>query len=322
MADATVKAIFAGDSTSLDRTFSKVGSGAKQMASDLDSASGKAKSLGGAMSGVGDAVDASESKFMGTADVLDGFASIMGFNIDRQIELARGFGDIAGGLTNLGPLFSGVIAKVGAMVGITSAQTAATGSATAAQWSLNGALAANPIGVVVIAIAALVAGFVLAWKHSETFRDIVRGALNIVKDAAVGLWDFFKGLPDKLLSIGNTVKDAILWPYKTAFNLIAKAWNSTVGKLSFEIPSWVPGGLGGKGFSMPKLPEFHTGGVVPGVPGTEVPIMALAGERVARPAAGGGTERIQLVLDGRVVAEVVRDRLLQKQRTTPLGFAT
>jgi hypothetical protein len=61
----------------------------------------------------------------------------------------------------------------------------ATGQATAAQLGLNAALIANPIGIVVVAIAALVVGLVIAYKKSETFRKIVDGAFNGVK-ATVG----------------------------------------------------------------------------------------------------------------------------------------
>src|SRR5687767_8384513 len=110
---------FAGDSQSLERSFANVGGAATKMGGDLDSAGGKARSLDGAMGTVGSTVDSSESKFMGTADVLDGLATTMGLNIDSQIAMARGFGDIAGGLTNLGPLLSGVAAKLG----LTSAAT-------------------------------------------------------------------------------------------------------------------------------------------------------------------------------------------------------
>lgn len=321
MAGNTVQLVFAGDSQSLERTFTKVGAGAKNMASDFDKASDKAKGMGNSMTKVGDTIDSSESKFMGTADVLDGLASTMGFNIDRQIELARGFGDIAGGLTNLGPLFSGVVAKIGAMVGITSAQTAATGAATTSQWSLNAALSANPIGAVVIGIGLLVGAFVLAWKHSETFRDVVKGAFNIVKGAAEGTWNFIASLPEKIRGLGGTLVDVITWPFRTSFNMVADFWNRTIGGIGVSVPDWVPG-MGGKGFSFPKMPKFHTGGTVPGVPGTEVPIMALAGETVARPAAGGGTTVIQLVVDGRVLTEVVHNGLLAKQRRTPLGLAS
>lgn len=311
---------FEGDSQSLERTFDKVGAAAKDAGGDFDVASTKARDFGGAMDRASGAAGTGEGAFMGTADVLDGLATTMGLNIGPQIDMARGFGDMAGGLSTLGPMFGTVIGKLGAMVGITGAQAAATGTATASQWSLNAALHANPIGAVVLAIGLLVGAFVLAWKHSETFRDIVRGALDVVKGAAEGLWNFFKDLPGKLWGIGNTIKDAVLWPYKTAFNLIANLWNNTVGKLAFEIPSWVPG-MGGKGFAMPKLPTFHSGGTVPGPRGTEVPILARAGERVTPAGAAAGPTVIQLVLDGRVVTEVVHDGLLTKQRRGgTLGF--
>lgn len=45
-----------------------------------------------------------------------------------------------------------------------------------------------------------------------------------------------------------------------------------------------------RNFKMPsfKLPSFHSGGTVPGAPGTLQPIMAQGGETVGRPGAGGG----------------------------------
>lgn len=284
----TVTLTFAGDSRSLERTFSKVGGGAKEMAADMDKAGGDVKRFGDRIETMNDSVDSSEGRFMGAADLLDGLGSAFGLPVDGAVNMARAFGDMAGGITGfVVPAVQRVLGMLGLQTAATSAQTAATGAATGAQSGLNAALAANPIGLVVIAIAALVGGFVLAWKHSETFRDIVRGALNAVRVAAEGLWDFFRTLPDKLGSIGGRIVDVLTWPYRTAFNAIARLWNSTVGRLSFEIPSWVPG-MGGRGFAMPTLPTFHQGGIVPGNPGQAIPIMAMAGETVT-PAGRGGT---------------------------------
>lgn len=319
----TVTLTFAGDSKSLERTFTNVGAGAKDMATDLDKASGKARDFGGSMDAAAGAAGTSEGAFMGTADVLDGLATTMGFNIGPQIELARGFGDIAGGLSNLGPLIGQAIGKFGTMIGLTGAQAAATGTATGAQWSLNAALSANPIGAVVLAIGLLVGGFILAWKHSETFRDVVKGAFGVVTGAATGFWNFLKGLPDLIFGMGARIVDVLTWPYKTAFNAIAKIWNNTVGQLSFSIPSWVPG-MGGKGFSMPHLPTFHMGGVVPGNPGQAVPILAMAGETVTRAGGGGGTViniNAGAIVTEHQLADLVQGALLRKQqRTGSLGF--
>ena len=59
----------------------------------------------------------------------------------------------------------------------------ATAAWTAAQWLLNAALDANPIGIVIVAVAALTAGIILAYKHSETFRQIVQAAMQGVVTA-------------------------------------------------------------------------------------------------------------------------------------------
>jgi hypothetical protein len=59
--------------------------------------------------------------------------------------------------------------------------------------------------------------------------------------------------------------------FKTVFNGIARIWNNTVGKISFELPKWIPG-IGGKGFEMPNIPMLAEGGIVTG------PTLAMIGE--------------------------------------------
>lgn len=320
-----VKVTISGDSSSLEKSFRDVGSSAKKMAGDLDASEGKARSFGGAMDKAGESAGNSEGKFMGAADLLDGLGGAFGLPTEKATGMFRAFGDLSGGFEAIQPLFGAVVGKIGALIGVTAAETAATEGATAAQTGLNASLLANPIGLIIIAIVALVGAFVLAWKHSETFRDIVRGALGAVHDGAIALWNFFKDLPAKLWGITMAVKDAILWPYKTAFNAIAKLWNNTVGQLAFSVPDWVPG-LGGKGFKMPHLPEFHTGGVVPGPTGMSVPILAQAGERIT-PLGGSGGGPVVVNVYGTVVTErqlvdAIHEGLLNKQRRTPLGLAT
>lgn len=71
--------------------------------------------------------------------------------------------------------------------------TAVTKAATAAQWLWNAALAANPITLVVVALAALAVGLVVAYKKSATFRAIVNGAFNAVKAVAGAVIGFITG---------------------------------------------------------------------------------------------------------------------------------
>lgn len=53
------------------------------------------------------------------------------------------------------------------------ASIASTNGLAASMLVLNAAMRANPIGIIVTAIALLVAGFVMAYKKSETFRNII-----------------------------------------------------------------------------------------------------------------------------------------------------
>lgn len=60
---------------------------------------------------------------------------------------------------------------------------------TVAQWALNVALSANPIGIVVMAIAALVAAIVLAYNNSESFRAICDKVWAVIKKLAAIVMD-------------------------------------------------------------------------------------------------------------------------------------
>jgi phage-related protein len=85
-----------------------------------------------------------------------------------------------------------------------AAQSAILGIVTAAQYALNLALSLNPIGLVVIAVAALAAAFVLAYKKIEPFRDLINSIFEKIKEvvkivgnspigkAIGGLFDGFK----------------------------------------------------------------------------------------------------------------------------------
>lgn len=319
MAGPTVTLAFAGDSARIEKSMANVGSSAKKMASDLDAASDKATFAGKAIGQAGDAADNSESKFMGTADVLDGLGAAFGLPTEAATGMFRAFGDLSGGFAQLQGLFAAGADKVVAFGKAVVSGEIVTKAWAATQAGFNAVMALNPAILIAGAVIALGAALVIAYKNSETFRNIVKGAFDVVKGAAEAVMNFFTGLPGKIGALGGQLFDVITWPYKTAFNAIAKLWNNTVGNLSFSVPSWVPG-LGGKGFSMPKLPTFHTGGVVPGPIGLPQPIMALGGETVltrGQAAGGGGPQTIILQVDGRELARVVTD---QQRGNAARGF--
>lgn len=189
---------------------------------------------------------------------------------------------------------------------ITALQTAAT-----AAW--NAVLMANPLTLFIVALVAVGAALVVAYKKFETFRNIVDGVFSFIKSAAkVGI-DF----------ITDYVK-AILSVYKTIFNGIATLWNNTFGKLSFKVPSWVPG-LGGKGFEVPDIPLLADGGIVTG------PTLAMIGEagpeavipldRLRGAGAGGNTYQITVQGgDPNAIVDALR-RYMRQNGSVPIKVA-
>lgn len=79
--------------------------------------------------------------------------------------------------TTVSKVFTAVMAAKRA--GFTLAQIAALNLRTAIQ-VLNAAMRANPIGLIVTALGLLSAGFVIAWKKSETFRGVVIAGVQVI----------------------------------------------------------------------------------------------------------------------------------------------
>ena len=126
-----------------------------------------------------------------------------------------------------------------------------------AQTALNIAMNLNPIGLVVIAIAALVAGIVVAYKNSETFRNIVQGAWKGIKTVVMAVvnwftqtaWPaikkFFTGITD---AVGNvlgfvkrnwrTIITIIGGPIGIAVALVTKHW-STIKRVIAAVWNWI-----------------------------------------------------------------------------------
>lgn len=91
----------------------------------------------------------------------------------------------------------------------------------AAQWLLNAALTANPIGLIVVGIGALIAGIVLAWRHSETFRTVVTAAWSGIKVATVATFDVVK----KVIATAFKLIARVFLNF-TGPGLIIKHWNT------------------------------------------------------------------------------------------------
>lgn len=102
-----------------------------------------------------------------------------------------------------------------AMTAATKAWTVVTKAAAIAQRVFNAAMRANPIGLIITAIALLVAGIILAYKKSETFRAAV-DALGKAGKVAVGwIVDRFKDLWSIIKTVSSWVKDKLVSSFQT-----------------------------------------------------------------------------------------------------------
>ena len=127
------------------------------------------------------------------------------------------------------------VAQKGAMV----AGKVATGAYTAAQWLLNAAMDANPIGLIVVAIGALVAAFVVAYNKSETFRNFIDAMWAGIKDAVGSVIDWFKTY---LLPVFESVWEGIkiaVWVVVTAIALYIEAWKAVLQGIADFIVTYV-----------------------------------------------------------------------------------
>ncbi|KDN73912.1 replication protein [Streptomyces olindensis] len=119
----------------------------------------------------------------------------------------------------------------GAVIGVMSAYALAsrgialvTQGWAAAQGLLNAVMALNPFVLVAIAVVALGAALVIAWKKSETFRAIVTGVWEAIKTGAMWLWtNGIKPMVDGFMAGLRWVGDAASWLWNTVLKPVFSA---------------------------------------------------------------------------------------------------
>jgi hypothetical protein len=214
-------------------------------------------------------------------------------------KLAGVLADVFGWMSDLSPGAQKLLGVVAGLAGTVFLIVKASQAWVAVQGALNVVLAANPIGLVVIAIAALVAGLVLAYKNSETFRNIVQAVFGAVKAyltpailAFQGLGivvgevvGFIKshfddvvttvtGLPGRIARAASGMWNGIKTAFRAALNFVIRAWNA----IEFKIPGFKIGPIGYDGFTLgvPDIPLIAAANGFTGV--VSRPTLFLAGE--------------------------------------------
>jgi len=172
--------------------------------------------------------------------------------------------------TLMGMLASVIGGAVGAIIAISGAMKAWA----VIQAILNAEMFANPIGIVIVAIGALVAGVIYAYTHFEGFRNVVndvweamklafrwvetagvntwhalvaafdwtKDAFNSVKDAGVSLWHELQSAWNSLLDMTHAVVNALVGDWHSFTDTLSGYWtvlkNATTITVSQLVNAW------------------------------------------------------------------------------------
>ncbi|MEW1964634.1 phage tail tape measure protein, partial [Micrococcus sp. NPDC078436] len=174
----------------------------------------------------------------------------------------------------LGAVLGGAAGAVGLLMGafrawsaITTAVATAKAGLTAGMAALNAVMAANPIGVVLVVLAALAAAAVFAYQNFEWFRTVVDGAWTGIQAAAQAAWT---GVIQPVFAaiagwITGTLVPAFMgfWqgvivPAWTGISaIISTAWSGVIWPALQAFGGWITGTLG------PAIVAFWQDVIVP-----------------------------------------------------------
>ena len=171
---------------------------------------------------------------------------------------------IAGVAAAAGPLIAvggKVVSGIGTLLTLGPKLVSAFNVVKGAFSALSGVLAANPIGLVIAAVGALVAAFIYCWNKFEGFRNFFINAWEAIKK---GVTDAAKWIGDAIHNIGdwfaNLGKNALNWGKDLVTNFIngiKNMWEDAKRAVS-DFAGMIKNFLG---FSEPKegpLSDFHT----------------------------------------------------------------
>lgn len=268
-----------GIATSFDNMKNSVTKGIQKIVSSIGDGGTDQQKLESGQKKISDAITATGEAIKGVLEVVGGFIAFVSSNKDIFAPIAVGIGMVVAAFTTLS-----VVTKL----------------ATAAQLALNVALSANPIGLIIIAIAALVAGLTYFFTQTETGKKIAETvfaaiskfitdvvpvvnsvASNIVKffsdawtnikNVFSGVGNFFTGIWNTITSIfssiGTAIGNAISGAFKGVMNGVIGYVENTVNNIARSINGVAKGiddvlpGDQSK-FRVPevRLPRFASGG--------------------------------------------------------------
>lgn len=321
-ADVTIR--FTGETDDLSRKLEKLERDVSGTATEIEEASKKSsrglKDVGDRANDAGDRLYALSDAITGTQNVMEGLASGNLLQVGLGLaDIARSASDLASGFVEWGrraweasaDVVKAHAASIAAKAqdlaatvahrAATIASTVATQAMAAAQWLLNAAMAANPVVLVVAAIAALTAGVILAYQHFEPFRNIVDAVGRALRDVFLGALD----------------------AVTAALGAIVDAFGAAIGFIRDHADTLIRVVLGILTLGMSEVARFvlqHIDDIVRffrELPGRAVTALGNIGQTIWNAVSGGMAELIAAV--SKVVSDIVQFFIDLPGRITALG---
>lgn len=167
------------------------------------------------------ALDLLKSAVVGITSAWAGYKSVM--TVIKGIEAIR---NATLAITN--GLMLAQFVRTGALTTAEAANAAATMGASGAFGIFNAVLSANPIGLIVTAVAALTAGLVWFFTQTETGQQIWSSFVDWIKQAWQGIADFFVGLWSGISEGASTLWDGVVTTWNAYVESLKAMWNAVV----------------------------------------------------------------------------------------------
>ena len=165
------------------------------------------------------ALDALKSAVVGITSAWAGYKAVM--TVIKGIEAIR---NATLAITN--GLMLAQFVRTGALTAAEAANAAATMGASGAFSIFNAVLAANPIGLIVTAVAALVAAMIWFFTQTETGQQIWSSFVDWIKQAWQGIADFFVNLWSGISEGASTLWDGVVAAWTAYVETVKAVWGA------------------------------------------------------------------------------------------------
>ena len=172
-------------------------------------------------------------------DFCEGGISTFCDALSTAMDLASGAISVIEALSPvIGAVAGAIITYKGAVLLWNAAETAKNvvmGISTAAQRALNVAMTANPIGIVIVAIGALVGAFIVLWNKSEGFRNFWINLWEKVKAIVTSAWEGIKAGFEKIKNGISAVKEKVSTMWNGVKEKTSELWGGVKNVVSEKL---------------------------------------------------------------------------------------